>query len=61
MTNLSDNEIGRMVEALSTIASYYNPAISQDDGAQAAARLARETLVAVGLGPGSASGGLDNE
>jgi hypothetical protein len=29
---------------LKTIASYHNPAIAQEDGAQGAARLARETL-----------------
>jgi hypothetical protein len=38
----------RMQQALKTIASYRNPAAAQD-GAQAAARLARDTLDEIGL------------
>ena len=37
-----------MQDALKAIASYYNPAAAAD-GAQAAARLARETLKDLGL------------
>lgn len=37
-----------MREALKTIASFYNPA-QPDDGGQAAARLARQTLEDLGL------------
>lgn len=57
---ISQADAEQMRTALKTIAGYYNPAATQD-GAQAAARLARETLEAVGLfyeadARGSASG-----
>jgi hypothetical protein len=45
---ITQAEAARMREALKTIASFRNPALLQD-GAQAAARLARETLDDLGL------------
>jgi hypothetical protein len=38
------HEAERLRFALKTIAGYNNTAVAQEDGAQAAARLARETL-----------------
>lgn len=38
-----------MRRALKEIASYFNPAVDQSSGAQAAARQARETLERLGL------------
>jgi hypothetical protein len=46
--SISQAEAERMRRILKTIASYRNPAALQD-GAQAAARLARETLDELGL------------
>jgi hypothetical protein len=43
MRPIGQDEAERLRSALKTIAGYYNPAATQD-GAQAAARLARETL-----------------
>lgn len=48
MRAITQAEAQRMHEALKTIASFYNPAAAQDGG-QAAARRARETLEEVGL------------
>jgi hypothetical protein len=48
MRPVSQAEAERMRDALKTIASYRNPA-SSDDGVQAAAGLARKTLDELGL------------
>lgn len=48
MPPISQEEAERMRDALKTIAGYYNPAAAAD-GAQAAAKLARETLEDLGL------------
>jgi hypothetical protein len=48
MPPISQEDAQRMQRALKTIASYYNPAAAAD-GAQAAAKLARETLEDLGL------------
>ncbi len=45
---ITHEEAEQMRAALKTIAAYYNPAASQD-GAQAAAQLARETLESIDL------------
>ena len=45
---ITQAEAEEMRGALKTIAGYYNPA-AQQDGAQAAAKLARETLESIGL------------
>lgn len=61
MRPVSHDEAVRMRDTLKTIAGYRNPS-KVDDGAQAAARLARDTLDELGLfsdesasGPGPAS------
>jgi hypothetical protein len=41
---VGQDEALEMWQALKEIASYYNPAVDQSTGQQAAARLARETL-----------------
>jgi hypothetical protein len=48
MPPISQDDAERMRDALKTIAGYYNPAAAAD-GAQAAAKLARETLEDLGL------------
>jgi hypothetical protein len=49
MIAFSQSDAQLMHDALTTIASFHNPAVQQD-GAQAAARLARETLEAIKTG-----------
>lgn len=49
MRNIGQREAEAMRASLKTIASYYNPARDQGEGAQAAARLARQTLEDLGL------------
>ena len=44
MRPIGQDEAERLRFVLKTIAGHYNPAAAQEDGAQAAARLARETL-----------------
>lgn len=63
MRAVSQDESVRMRDALKTIAGYLNSS-KAPDGAQAAARLARETLDELGLfrdegAPGSDSGSSD--
>jgi len=48
MRTISQDEAEQMRAVLKTIAGYHNPAAAQD-GAQAAAKLARETLARLGL------------
>jgi hypothetical protein len=48
MPPISQEEAERMRDALKAIAGYYNPAAAAD-AAQAAAKLARETLEDLGL------------
>jgi hypothetical protein len=49
MREVTQDEVRAMRQALKQIASYYNPAIDQESGSQAAAKLARETLKRLGL------------
>lgn len=49
MRDVTHDEATALRDALKQIASFYNPAVDQSSGAQAAARLARETLERLGL------------
>jgi len=49
MRPITQDEAEKLRGTLKTIASFWNPGMAQEDGAQAAARLARETLEELGL------------